>query len=221
MKRTLTQTIEIAIGADVTGIGGKLGVISRVIVEDGEITAVVVRHGLINVMEYVVPLAAIDRDAEGQLGLPLTEQQLQECEPFDVSAYRLPDEEYVPPPSLSGYGLEPYAGTGFIALGPRAFTASGQMVLGEAWEPPQALRQVPWSSISRGTEVVDRRGDKVGEVAELALNSASGDASRVVVQSGFLRHRRRDLPLPWVEALEDERVVLRVAREEVEALPTT
>lgn len=220
MDRTSRQPIEVAIGAEVTGVGGKLGQVSRAIVEDGEVTAIVVKHGTLSPMEYVVPLSALDADADGNLGLPLTEGQLQDCELFDFTAYRLADDDYVPP-SAAGFALAPYAGTGYIALGPRMFTASGQPVPDGAWEPPQALQQVPWSSISRGAEVIDRRGDKVGEVAELALDSGSGGPSRVVVQSGFIRHRKRDLPLPWVEALEDDRVVLRVARDEVYALPTT
>ena len=221
MNRTSKAPIEVAIGAEVTGIGGKLGEVSRAIVEDGEITAVVVKHGTLSPMEYVVPLSALDSDGRGNLGLPLTEEQLKDCELFDFTAYRLADEDYVPPPGTEGFALAPYNGSGYIALGPRMIGASLQPSAGAAWQPPLALQPVPWSSISRGAEVIDRRGDKVGEVAELALDSGSGDPSRVVVQSGFIRHRKRDLPLPWVEALEDDRVVLRVARDEVYALPAT
>ena len=212
----------IEIGAEVNGTDGKLGEISRVIVEDGEVTGVVVKHGALPPMEYVVPLTAVELTHEDGLKVNVTKDRLShEFEPFDFTLYRMPDADYVPPIGLTGFANAPYAGGTYIALGPRAFTASGQPVPTEGLEPPPPLQHMPWSSISKGTDVVDRRGEKVGEVAELALDPASGDPSRVVVQSGFLRHRKRDLPLPWVEALEDDRIVLRVAREEMEALPAS
>src|SRR5205823_1611437 len=135
MADAADKPVQIAIGAEVTGVGGKLGEVSRVIVENGEMAAIVVKHGGLGAVEYVVPLTDVDADAQGNLGVPLTEDQLKECELFDFTAYRMPDEDYVPPAGLASGAFATYAGPGYIALGPRMFTASGQPVPDAGWEP--------------------------------------------------------------------------------------
>lgn len=212
----------ITLGADVEGRDGKLGSVSRVIVHEDAVTNVVVKKRSFGATEYVVPVGDFTEDTGGALRLDLAEDQLEQFDLFDSNAYRAPDPDYTGPPGFdaSSAGQRNLQLDSYVAMGPTVGLGGGSPVLGFPGGERRASRQqqMQWSSISEGSQVVDSEGEKVGEVDELTLGADGNQPERLVLRSGLFGRTKSELPVDWIDSLEDEMVILSVPKREVEAL---
>lgn len=69
-------------------------------------------------------------------------------------------------------------------------------------------------ALSHGTDVVDKIGDKIGEVDEIQFDD-DGKISGLTVQKGFLRHTDFHVPFDQVAGVTREHVRLKVVKEEI------
>jgi sporulation protein YlmC with PRC-barrel domain len=209
-------------GADVMGRDGKLGELSRMIVDPREdaVTGIVVKHGMLMSTEYVVPLAAVEGSGESELRIDANEEELKQFQVFNMANYREPDPDYTGPPGFDrkSMGIENLQYTSFVAMGPMVGLGAGSPVFGfpggEQYRPPR----MAWSTVHDGSDVLDCEGEKVGEVAEFGVDQESGQPTRLVIKQGFLFKKETELPAEWVGDLEDDAVILRQRKSEVEKL---
>lgn len=66
--------------------------------------------------------------------------------------------------------------------------------------------------------MLDRDGEKVGEVAEFGVDQETGAPVRLVVRRGFLFKKETEVPAAWVADLQDDAVVLREQKSAVQRL---
>lgn len=210
----------IALGSDVYGREGKLGELSRLIVdpEANAVAALVVRHGSIMPIERIVPLPeAVDRE-DGTVYVDATNDAFSEYGPFSEDAYRAPDPDYTGPPGWDAatMGVENLQYLGAVALGPVSF-GNAARPLGFPGAESESASPLP-ASVHSGSSVLDVNGVSVGKVADFETDETTGAPVRLVVRDGVIRRHERDVPVDWVDHVEDDIVVLNRSKAEVERL---
>lgn len=216
---TTEHTNEIRIGAEVVGSDGKLGEVHRVIVDarSNHVTDLVVKHGFLWGSERVVPLACVGGVEGGTVRLDLDEAHFKALNGFASTSFRAPDPDYIGPPGFDHgeFLLDTVVAAGGAAgVGPSIGTPPLGYPGGEQVTPDNMQRP----AYTKGMDVLDAMGEKVGEVEDFAIAQDSGKLTRLVLRRGFILHHDTELPLAWVESLGDQAVVLNVSRAQVEQL---
>lgn len=209
------------IGEEVFGRDGKLGELSRVVVdpETHDVTYVVVRHGTLRSSERLLPVAALESQ-DGEAYADITGDDFEQLPLFDLSHYRAPDPDYTGPP---GFDAAAAGGANtqldaYVALGPLTTMGAAARVMGfpggEASTTPVDAPLPP--AVAEGDDVLDRDGEKVGEIETLELDE-NGHPVRLVVRSGFIFASETDVPPEWIESVRDGAVILTEPRASFEA----
>ncbi|MBK6663222.1 MAG: PRC-barrel domain-containing protein [Thermoflexaceae bacterium] len=83
------------IGEAVFGREGKLGEISRVVVDPDshDVTYVVVKHGTLRASERLLPVAALESQ-DGEAYTDISTPEFEQLQLFDLSQYHGPDPDY-------------------------------------------------------------------------------------------------------------------------------
>ncbi len=215
----MPERTAVSFGATVMGTGGKLGEIHRVIVDarTNTVTDLVVKHGFVFGNERMVPLSYVDRvDADGTVQVTLDERGFAALDGFTDAHFHAPNPSYLGPPGfatgqflLSTVMLGGAAGGGGGLAGKPGGYPGGQETSPDAMARP---------TLSPGTPIVDRDGEQVGEVHELAFAAPGGEPQRLVMRRGHLFHTDTEIPIGWVADLSDTGVVLNVTRARIESL---
>ena len=213
------QGMDISIGADVVGTGGKLGEVHRVVVDarTDTITDLVVRHGgIFPGRERIVPLGHVTKVENGVVHLDVDEKGFEALDGFTDDRFRAPDASYLGPP---GFRNEDFlmdvtvaegamAGLGGGPTPPMGFPGGDQITPDDMSRP----------AVSPGTDVLDEGGEKVGEVHEISFASDSGKPTRLVMRKGFIFHNDTEIPADWIKEISDDGILLNVPKSRVEAL---
>jgi sporulation protein YlmC with PRC-barrel domain len=108
-------------------------------------------------------------------------------------------------------------GYGFFATPPlpEMDVSTGSVALDR--EARAALEQLDLENavIDEGSDVVDRDGEKVGEVARLVFDPDDHRLTSVVVRTGFIFTEDRELPALAITHVDDGVIYLRVGRHEL------
>ncbi|MHB8620677.1 MAG: PRC-barrel domain-containing protein [Chloroflexota bacterium] len=205
----------------VTSDGAQAGKVDKVIFdpEKGQARSIVLRKGMLLSRDVAVAIEDVRMAAPGRAELTLTKQQVDELPDFVETDYRVPPEDWLPPYGWAGSGVL-WPGSA-MALGgyggAYGLTPTANPLPREVSE---RLRQddLENATVDRGSEVVTRDGEKIGEVANLVVDEVTKRASRLVVRRGILFTEDVELPGPWIESFDDHSVMLRVDKQAVEDL---
>jgi uncharacterized protein YrrD len=191
--------MNIDLGADIISKDGeKLGVVDSLVVEPhtGETQSIIVRKGLFYPTDRILPLDIVAGIEDGKVRVTITRDEAAE-----LTEYM--DTEYVWPPL--GY----YGGYGY--MWPAANVYDSELMVDN-----EVRERVPDAIIlSQGTLVVDKSGDDLGQITEVA----SDDNGRVLgfkVEQGFFRHHERYIPANAIDTADDNIVKLRVDKATLE-----
>ncbi|OAI41399.1 hypothetical protein AYO38_03715 [bacterium SCGC AG-212-C10] len=213
----------ISIGADVEGLDGRIGEVSRVVVDSDQdrITGVVVKRGSILATERIVALDTLRAGEGTTLMLDIQQDEFDQLEPFDETVYRAPDPDYSGPPGFDyeSAGATNYALNSYVALGPSLAFGTGGRTGGYPGSEVIATVTNEMPNIHEGTAIMDIDGEKVGEVSELTVDPESAQPVTLRVKQGFIFKSERELPVEWISELGPERILLSVTKAEVETLP--
>jgi len=211
----------IAIGAEVDGREGKIGEVSRVIVDPvhDRIDGVVVKRGKVLATERVVPLACFIAGDGAALRVDMDEDEFDHLDPFDETVYRASDPDYTGPPGFDrkSMGATNLGFSTYVAFGPQLAFAPGSPV--EGYPGGESIRphhEAP--TIGAGHDVLDQNGDKVGEVAEFAVDPQDGLPVRLKVKKGFLFKSEYGVPTDWIGDISDGKVHLVVDKDAIQRL---
>lgn len=200
----MNVTRMIDLGADIIGSDGeKLGVVDSLVIDptNGEVHSIVVRKGLLFPTDRILSAHLIQRVDDDGVTVSLGSDDAG-----DLPEYL--DADYVWPPA--GF----YGQVGYMWPAASVYTTRhADLVLDE-----QIHQRDPGAVIlSEGTMAVDRNGDELGHITEIA----SDERGRVVgfkVEQGFFRHHERYIPAHFVERAEDRLVRLTVDKESLEGI---
>lgn len=215
------EQMDIKIGDAVQGIDGQLGEVSRLIVDErsGQATDLVVKHGFIFGGERILPLGMVRRADGNTVYVDMDEEQFKDLNGF-AEKVRDGDPDYVGPPSqdLDGTFRGNAAFDQAWAIGPLGGIGGAAKPLGypggEQLSPD--LTQRP--AIATGMSVLDRYGEKVGTVGELAIRPDDGAPTHVTLRRGLLFKHDTPLPSEWIDSVGTDGLVLSVTKAEVDQL---
>jgi sporulation protein YlmC with PRC-barrel domain len=154
----------------------------------------------------------------GGLGLARTADEAEQLPPFEEANYTTPPLDYETPAGWPSSAIAWPIGFGGTA-GPMVDPAVG----GAAVDPhvqrevASALRAADLENavVGEGSAVRDRDGEKVGEVARLGFDAASGCLDRLVVRRGFPFTEEFEVPATLVDSVGDGVVYLRAPADQV------
>ena len=213
--------MRVELGARVRTADGKdVGTIDRLIVDpsNNEIKAAVIRKGMILPRDIEVPLSAIERGPDGSVQLTYTADQVDQLPEFFERKYTAtPPAWYVPPADYPTAGIYWPIGYGVFATPPLPETnvSTGSAVLDREAREALERQDLENAVIGEGSDVVDRDGEKVGEVARLVFDPDGHRLTSFVVRKGFILTEDRELPASAITRVDDGVIYLRVSKHEL------
>ena len=210
--------MDISIGSDVIGTGGKLGEVHRVIADSrtDRITDMIVKHGFLFGRERVVPLSHVQRVEGEKIYVDLDERGFEAMDGYTDDRYRAPDPNWVGPP---GFNREDFLMDVTVAEGPMQGLAGGPVPTlgfpgGQQIGPDDMARP----TISPGTPVLDVDGNHIGTVHDMDFATDSGTPTRLILRRGTIFHNDTEIPASMIKEISDDGVMLSVAKADVEKL---
>lgn len=201
-------------GSDVYCGDEKVGSVSRLIAEarDSRITGLVVDRGLLHGAK-IVRIGDITDVSSEAVHLGLTRDQFEHADGFADKKFGNPMGNWMAPPG--------YNPTEFLLDIDEAFSpgAYGGLAGKPSPFPPSPANPLPnliRPTVKVGTPIRANDGEGVGEVAEMDFHPEDGRLTRLVLKRGLLGHEHVELPLEWIEGINEEGVILRVEKAEVE-----
>ncbi|MEA2642383.1 MAG: hypothetical protein QOF51_3777 [Chloroflexota bacterium] len=211
--------MEIGISAEVFGRDGKLGHVSRLVVEPraDRVENLIVKSGTILAHERVVPLSYAIGVRDGAVQLDLDRASFDTMVEYDPDAFHRRDPSYVAPPAAEARGIARQ----YFEVDAAVDRGSGGY-LDKVGGYPGGEQRVPDDRqlvvIEPGLAIFDASGEKVGELAAFTIDCATGHPTRVAMRHGLLFRSDVDLPLAWVSDISMSGIGLNVRREELEHL---
>ena len=213
--------MRVELGARVRTADGKdVGTIDRLIIDpsNNEIKAAVIHKGMILSRDVEVPLSAIEPGPDGSVRLTYTADQVDQLpEFFDSNYTATPPAWYVPPADYPAAGIYWPIGYGVVATPPLPETdvSSGSAALDREARETLERQDLENAVIGEGSDVVDRDGEKVGEVARLVFDPDGHRLTSFVVRKGFIFTEDRELPASAITHIDDGVLYLRVSKHEL------
>lgn len=216
--------------------GERVGRVDRIALDydTREVKQIIVHQGVLLTRDRIVDRDLIERiDEDGTIRLLITAEEVERLPEFVEAEFARPTEEELRslPHILPGI---PGATGAAVLWAPAAdrqpglerpyqeFDPARGPLFGPAAPPDTAIEvesNLPEDIllISRGTDVLDREGKKVGVVDEVETNE-DDEVVAFVVRAGLLFHHDVRVPIDWVSSVTEEAVHLRLSADEVEAL---
>lgn len=201
-------------GADVVTMDGdKVGRIERVVIDPRtrDITHIVVAQGFLFSEDRVVPIEWIDEAAGDRITLRsrLDEDEVETLPRFEEVDF-LPLTPPEPTEEQAGYPNPvvwyPTAGIAWWTNpGLRGFYTRPAFVVEEEENVPEGT-----IGLKHGARVIAADGEHVGNVEQVITAGEDNRATHLVISQGMLFPEKKLVPTTWINAVEEDRVVLAV-----------
>ncbi|CAG0937530.1 hypothetical protein TFLX_06466 [Thermoflexales bacterium] len=198
-------------GANVVTSDGKgAGHVDRVVLDPKtkEITHLVIRRGLLQKEDRVVPINVVTSKYGGELTLELPSTEFEGLPVFEEEQLIPVNENQSGDPSSTALSpAYPGGAAGFANTGPQYRRETHLNI------PDQTV------ALKEGARVVDHDNVEVGQVAQVLTGTPPVEVSHFLIAKGLLVKEHRLIPAEWVESLRDDEVQLTVTADAVEKLP--
>src|SRR5579884_1165621 len=213
--------MDVELGSHVfTRVGKDLGAVDKLVVDPrtGTVKAVAVRRGFILHHDVEVNVEDLAVGPGGRLAVACDADEADHLPPFEEANYTTAPVEYERP---AGW---PFAAIAWpVGYGGTVGPMADPVVGGDAADPrvreevASALLAADLENavVGEGSDVKDRDGEKVGDVARLGFDPASGRLEKLVVRRGFLGTEEVEVPANLVDSVGDGVVYLRVTADQV------
>ena len=202
---------------DNTGKG--VGTVSRVVLHSGsrQASGLVVHQGVLDRRQIVVPIAKVASFGD-QVRLTLSASDLAGLDLYNAESLQIMPDQWEMPTGFDQREFFLVGGDGWTeAVLPFERTSaavSGTPAVIEDSDTPAEPRE---PVISASEEVFDKAGEKVGEVAGVELDPASGRIVRIIVRQGTLFRGETAIPASLI-AKAGGRITLSASADEVKKL---
>jgi uncharacterized protein YrrD len=213
--------MRVEVGAGVRTTDGKdVGTIDRLIVDPGnsEIKAAVIHKGFLLPRDVEVPLSALEPAPDGGIQLTYTAEQVDKLPEFFASTYTTtPLAGYVPPAGYPSGGIYWPIGYAFFTPPPLPETdvSTGSGALDREARETLERQDLENAVIGEGSDVVDRDGAKVGDIARLVFDADGHQLTSFVVRNGFIFTEDRELPASVITRVDDGVIYLSIGKQEL------
>lgn len=229
----MSANMEIGLGKPVIGSDGKkVGTVDRLVIDADtqEIRQIIVQQGSFLSKDRIVDRPLIERvDQDGALHLNTDSGMVDQLPEFFEAQYIIPRQEdqlrWMPQAWTNSSGVGApilFAPGGEIGHGynaERGYDRDASFMEPAPVTPPLTETESNLRSdtvmIDKGTDVVDKGGDKIGTVDEI-IYDADGNVEGFVVKEGFIFHHNVRVPADWVESMTPDAVKLRVSADEAD-----
>lgn len=199
-------------GASVATLDGKeAGHVIRVVVDPKtkKVTHLVVRRGLLQKEDKVVPINVVLTGPDGQLSVQLDSTELERLPAFAEEEYVAADEnqEGNTPATVMLYPPYPGGVPGIASYGPQ-YVAETHLNI-----PDNTV------ALKEGAKVLARDQKEVGHIRQVLTSTPADQVTHFVIAKGLLVREYRLIPVGWVERLADDAVYLVVDSAIIERLP--
>jgi uncharacterized protein YrrD len=189
----------------------EVGHLARMVIDPktNEITHLVVRRGLLQGPDKVVPINAITTEREGQVSLHLRSEDLE----------RLPDyeeEQYIRVAESDEDGSSPA-----VFFYPSYFTDVPGLDAVESQYTARRQLNIPPNAIAlkEDAKVFTRDKQEVGHVVRVFARDGAEQVTHFVIQKGSAAQEQRLIPVGWVDWMADDEVYLAIESRIVDRLP--
>ena len=210
------EPLDIRIGSTVQCRDGRAGHVTKVVVEPGSkrVTDIVVERGLLLHRDIVVPISLIKDVRDDTVELDVSIDELKSLPEFNEVDFAMPDDTWTEghdyPPGVVRIDLRNPA----LRIGELAPAWSAVMMVGHTHVGVSGAE----TPIGRGTRVSCRDG-AVGRIDHVLVDPESGRVRAIVVRKGGLLTKDVIVPTSWVEAVQEDEIILAANRELLERLP--
>ncbi len=174
----------------------------------GRVSDLVVHHGFVRQRNHVIPVSFVERMTTEGLWLSLTSEQLHLCTEYRDVAFQVPAvgwNHHRYQPQDVRYAMSPYEGlTGGSVSPAQRYTFQEGVGTGSR-------------AIGKGVKLRDAQG-VFGEVDHVLVDCHAGDITHIVVRRRA-RGEYRILPIALVAGVDEQGVLLRGARADLDHLP--
>jgi len=206
--------------------GQDAGVIKHLILDpaNGQVKTFVVEKGWLLPVDIEIPLEAVLEKGGDGLYIQYTAEEVKRLPHFDASQYTsIPPQATIPVSSYPFGGLLWPNGYPRLPLFTTGDPLPVPVVDGEvAAVPPQEvqerlrLQDEENAVISAGDAVFSQDGEKVGEVENIAFDSATGRPAHLTVRRGWLFHKDWELPADAIASVDDGIVTLSLGKSQLQ-----
>jgi sporulation protein YlmC with PRC-barrel domain len=207
-------------GTRVVDKNGKgVGTVSRVVLHSGtrQASGLVVHQGVLDRRQIVVPIAKVARFGD-EVRLTLSASDLAGLDLYNAESLQLMPDQWEMPVGFDQREFFLVGGDGWTeAILPferTSATVSGTPAIVKDSDTPAEPRE---PVIAAEEEVFDKAGQKVGEVAGVELDPASGRIVRIIVRRGTLFREETAIPASLI-AKAGGRITLSASADEVKKL---
>jgi sporulation protein YlmC with PRC-barrel domain len=212
--------MNIVIGDVVRAHDGEVGTVKRFLFEPraGRVEHIVVDPGFLQGEDRAVPIDDISGAGEGVVTVDMDEAAFKALGVWNPDAFRAKTMDYEGPPShdLEGVNRGDFLMDETVATGQAGFTS------GKTFGFPGGEQIVPddqqFADVSKGTDIVDLDGEKVGDVESMAVDPVQRTVTRLAMRRGLIFGGEIEIPPAWFDRALPGRVVLKVGKDEVESL---
>lgn len=218
--------MRIDIGKDVIGSDGeKIGSVDRLVLdsETKDLREFVVHKGMLWSEDRLVALDLVSElDADGNVHLNVASNDEDTMPRFLEETHRVADEDETRTLGFGTYvGAAPYAP---VLFAPGAAGGQYQPGRGPFFDAPvtgqmvlETTTNLPEDSmtIDKGTTVIGRDGDKVGEVEEIIVDE-HGNTTGFLVKAGFVFTHDVQVLMNLVDHMSGEEITLNVSGDDAE-----
>jgi uncharacterized protein YrrD len=186
--------------------GEKVGTVDSLVVDpnSGRVQSIIVRKEFLFPVDKILPVDMVSSVDDERVTVNVTEHDVDQLAEYMDANYMWPPAGY--------YG---HMGYMWPAAAVYANDMTDMLVDEQIHErSPDAI------IISEGTTVVDRNGDDIGRVTELASDER-GRVSCFKVEEGLFRHHEHYIPVHLIEAADDHVVRLSVDKDTLESMTGT
>jgi sporulation protein YlmC with PRC-barrel domain len=136
---------------------------------------------------------------------------------FSESNYTTPPVGYVLPAGFPPGGIYWPIGYGYFATPPLAETgvSTGSVTRDREVRDALVRQDLENAVVGEGSNVVDRDGEKVGEVARLVFDPDDNRLTRFAVRMGFIFTEEKELPASVITSVDDGVIYLKVGKHEL------
>jgi sporulation protein YlmC with PRC-barrel domain len=190
----------------------KIGELESVIVEPTteEITHLVVRKGVLNTKDKLVPISLVAQSDGSSIKLHEFKGGVKDLQNYETSMF-VPLDTYIND-DLEGEVI-PLVFYPPLSS-PRAYSTHLTGI-------PVIKKELPGDeeALREGAEVVGMEGKKLGRVKEVILDPKTDRVTQLLVKEGVLFKKEYLIPVEWVRSIEENEIDLYVNQNLIENLP--
>jgi hypothetical protein len=211
-KECIMDELHLSTSAGVHFHDGQSGSLRKLVLDPSthRVTHLVVRAGLFQKHEWVIPIAVVGHATPEEIRLNVSQDQLTQYPEYREAEFVRPDDDW----EMSSGRPNEHVLFGFSSMGLFEYKQAAI---------PMIRRRITWGVpegemvIGRAMVVRNHHGD-VGKVDHLWIDRDSWEITHIVVQRGLLPNHTI-IPVAWIEGVDESGIFIRGDDTELQKLP--